>query len=79
MNIDEYNSRNRQNGLNCVRAYRYPELTYDCKEKSDIRLIETNLINRVFRQYMSKDKSELCYDNEIPIQVIQYNKEAKHS
>ena len=79
LNIDEYNSLESQNGLNCVRAYRYPELTYDYKKESDIRLIKTNPINRVFRQYISKNKSELCYDNEIPIQVVQYNKETKHS
>ena len=29
LNIDEYSSLNSQNGLNCVRAYRYPALTYD--------------------------------------------------
>ena len=72
--IDEYKSRNSQNGLNCVTAYRYPELTYDYKKESDIRLITTNPINRVFRQYISENKSEVCYDNGIPIQVIQYNK-----
>ena len=33
----------------------------------------------MFRQYISKHKSELCYDNEIPTQVIQYTKETKHS
>ena len=68
-NIDEYKSLNSQNGLNCVRAYRYPELTYDYKKESDSRLIKANPIKRVFRQYLSKHKSELCYYNEIPIQV----------
>ena len=33
LSIDEYNSLNSQNGLNCVRAYRYPELTYDYKKR----------------------------------------------
>ena len=49
------------------------------KKRSDIRLIKTNRINRAFRQYISKHKGELCYDNKIPIQLIQYNKETKHS
>ena len=49
------------------------------KKESDIRLIKTYPINRVHRQYISKNKSELCYDNGIPIQGIQYNTEIKHS
>ena len=44
-----------------------------------MKLITTNPINRVFRLFISKNKHELCYDNEIPIQPIQYNKESKHS
>ena len=40
--------------------------------------MKTNPINEVFRQYIPKNKSELCYDNEIPIQVIQYDTETKH-
>ena len=66
-------------GLNCHRAYIYPELTCDYKKESDRRLIETNPINRIFRLYISKNKNELCYDNEIPIIPMQYNKETKHS
>ena len=31
-NIDEYRSLKSQSGLNCVRAYRYLELTYDYKK-----------------------------------------------
>ena len=46
-----------------------PELTSDYNKESDIRLIKTNPI----------DKSELCYDNKVPVQLIQYNKETKHS
>ena len=72
------NTIHSQNGLNCVRAYRNPELTYDYKNESDIRLIKTNPMNRVSRQYMSKNKSVLCYDTKIPIQLIQYSKETKH-
>ena len=48
-------------------------------KESDIRLIKTNPNNEIYGQYISKNKSELCYDNKIPIQVIQYNKEIKHS
>ena len=76
--VDEYNSRNSQTGLNCVRSYRNPELTYDYRKES-IRLIKANPTSRVLRQYTSKNKSELCYDNEIPIQLIQYNKTSNHS
>ena len=65
--IDEYKSLNSQSGLNCVRAYIYPELTYVYKTESDIRLIKTNRINRVFGQYILKSKSELCCDNKSPI------------
>ena len=36
LNIDEYKSRNSQNGQSCVGAYRYPELTYDYEKESDI-------------------------------------------
>ena len=57
VNIDEYNSLSSQNGLNCVRAYIYPELTYDYKQGSDIKLIQTHPINRIFRQYIPKNKS----------------------
>ena len=78
LSIDEYNSLHSQCGF-CVRAYRYPELTYEYKKEADIRLSKTNPINRVFRQYISKHKSELCYDNNIQIQVIQYNKTSYHS
>ena len=49
------------------------------KKEADIELIKTNPINRVFTQYISKNKSKLCYDNNIPIQLIQYNKTSKHS
>ena len=68
-----------QYGWNYVRAHIYPVLTYDYKKEADIKLIKTNPINRVVRQYISKNKSELCYDNKIPIIPIQYNKETKHS
>ena len=63
--IDEYQSLNSQHGLNCVRAYRCPELTYDYEQ----RLISDT----------SKHKSELCYDNSIPIQLIQHIKTFKPS
>ena len=79
LSIDEYNSIKSPYGLNCVRAYRFPELTYDYKKESDMKLIATNPINRVFRLFISKNKHELCYYNKIPIQPIQYNKESKHS
>ena len=49
------------------------------KNKADIKSIKTNPINRIFRQYVSKHKGELCYDNNIPIQVIQYNTTSNHS
>ena len=74
LSMDEHKSLNSQNGLNCVRAYIYPELTYDYKTEAYIKLIKTNPINRVFRQYISKNKSELYYDNRIPIQLIEYKK-----
>jgi len=31
------------------------------------------------RIYISKNESELCYDDGSPIQPIQYNKETKHA
>ena len=43
LSIDEYNSLNSQYVLNCVRAYRYPELTYDYKKEADIKLIKTKM------------------------------------
>ena len=52
---------------------------YDCKQESDIRWIKTKPINVRFRQFSSESKNELCYGNKIQIQLIQYNKEAKHS
>ena len=33
LNIDPYKSQNSQNGLNCVRAYRCPELICDYKKE----------------------------------------------
>jgi hypothetical protein len=60
-----------------VRAYRCPEFMCDYKRESDRKLIELNPINRVFILYISKNKSELCNDNKIPI--LQYDKGAKHS
>jgi len=57
----------------------YNNIKHDYKTDSDIRLIKTKPTNRVFRLYISKNKSELCYDNKIPITPIQYNKETKHS
>ena len=38
--MDAYNSLNSQSGLNCVRAYICPELTYDFKKEYDVRLIK---------------------------------------
>ena len=61
-----------------MRAYRNPELTYDYEKESDIRLIKTNPINRVFRQQISENKGDLCCDNRSTSQHIQYNTEAKH-
>ena len=75
----EYKSLNSHYGLNCVRAYRCPALKCDDKRGYDRKLFETSPINRVFRFYMSKSRSELCNDNKIPIRIIQYNKETKHS
>ena len=40
--------------------------------------MKTNASNRVFRQYISKNNSELCNDNKFPIQVIQHNKTSNH-
>ena len=77
MRIDEYNSLNSYYGLNCVRAYRCPELKCDYKQESYRKLIGTNPINIVFRLYISNNKSELCNVNKIPLQIIQYNKEFK--
>jgi len=77
--IDEYNSINGPCGLNCIRAYRFAELTYDYKKESDMKLIQTNPINRVFRLFISNNKNKLSYANIIPFQPIQYNKETKHS
>ena len=74
LNIDEYNSLNSHYGLNCVRAYRCPELKCDYKQESDRKLIETNPINRVFRLYIAKNKRELCNDNKLPVQIIPYDK-----
>ena len=74
LRIDEYISLHSQCGLNCVRAYKRPELMCDSKKEADIRLLKTNPINRVFKQYISKNKTELCYDNSIPIKLVQYNK-----
>ena len=71
LSIDEYYSLNSHYGLSCVRAYRCPELKCDYKKESDRKLIETNPINRVFRLYISNNKSVLCNDNKIPVQ--QYN------
>ena len=48
LSIDEYTSLNSQCGLNCVRAYVYPELTYEYKKDAGIKLSKTNPINRVF-------------------------------
>ena len=56
VSIDEYKSLNSQYGLNCVRAYRYPECKYDYKEEADIKSIKIKPINRIFRQYISKNK-----------------------
>ena len=39
LSIGEHKSPNSQNGLNCVRAYIYPELTCDYKKESDRKLI----------------------------------------
>ena len=64
--IDEYNSLNSYYGSNCVRAYKCPELKCDCKPESDRKSIETNPSNRVFRLYISNNKSELCNDNKNP-------------
>ena len=75
LNIDEYNSLNSQNVLNCVRAYICPELICDYKEESDRRLLETNPINIVFKLYISKNKLKLFYDDKIPTVPIQYSKE----
>ena len=79
LNIDEYSSPNSQNGLNCVRAHRCPELICDCNKGPDRRLIETNPINRVLRLHISKNKLKLYHDNKVPIIPLQYSKEAKHS
>ena len=51
----------------------------DIKKGAEIKLIKSNPINRIFRQYISKHKSELCYDNNIPTQVIQYSRTSNHS
>ena len=79
LSIDEYSSLHIQYGLNCVRAHRHPELTYEYKKEADIKLNKTSPFNRVLRQYISKHKSELCYDNNIPLQVIEYNEVSNHS
>ena len=79
MSIDEHNSLNSYSGLNCVRAYRCPELKCDYKQESDRKTIGTNPINGVFRLYISNNKNELCNENKIPIQIIQYDKTSKHS
>ena len=42
VSIDEYSSLHSQYGLNCVRAYRHPELTYDYKKEANTRLSKTN-------------------------------------
>jgi len=61
LSIDEYNSINSPFGLNCIRAYRFPELTYDYKRESDIKLMKSNPINRVFRGFISNRKHALCF------------------
>ena len=62
-----------------MRAYRFPELTYDYKKESDMKLIQTKPIHRVFRLFIANNKNKLSYANIIPFQPIQYNKETKHS
>ena len=68
LSIDEHSSLNSQNGLNCVRAYRHPELICGYKKEYDRKLIETNPINRVFRLYISKTKV-----NYVVIIIFQFN------
>ena len=57
LSIDEYNSRMSPYGLNCVRAYIFPELTCDYKRESAMKLIKPNPINRVFRLFISNNKT----------------------
>ena len=52
LSIDEYNSLNSQYGLNCVRAYRYLELTYDYKPEADIKLIKTHTFVKTRMNYV---------------------------
>ena len=52
--IDQCKSTKSPYGLTCYIAHRYPELTCDCKKESDVKLTETNPINRTFRIYLSK-------------------------
>ena len=75
--IDEYNSINSEFGLNCIRAYRCPELTYNYKLESDIKLVHKNPINRFFRTFISNQQEYLC--KILNIQNQKFNKNSKHS
>ena len=58
-NIDDYNLLNNKNGRNCVRAYRYPETTYDYKTS----LILDSLKQIQFIEYLGNTflKSKVNY------------------
>jgi hypothetical protein len=76
LSIDEYNSIKSPFGLNCVRAYRFPELAYDYKKESDMQLLKTNPINRVFRKYISDNQTYFC--ELVGIKNIKHNTHTKH-
>ena len=79
LSIEENNSIDSPNGLNCIRAYRFPEMECNYKRESDMKLIITNPINRVFRKFISDNKHEICNDKRMSFKPIQYTKETNHS
>ena len=54
LSIDEYKTLNSQYGLNCVRAYIYPELTYDYKKWSDIKLIKIQVTQSLDNTFLKQ-------------------------
>ena len=54
LSIDENKTLNSQYGVNCVRAYIYPELTYDYKKWSDIKLIKIQVTQSLDNTFLKQ-------------------------